>query len=189
LSWIDEIDMAADDDMEFYGEPLDYDKNEDWDSDDEEWVKGLDPDRDSDILNVPREFRYREDDIDWLIQKLENKASQMQSHVRNTIDSVEQETRSRMSEVETEDNSEPFLDEATFEKLKRVGADVARFEQIMSSLSKDQLLALFGLEASRRKSEEDATISVFDAVPGLTSEQISGLTELEALLKEAEQED
>jgi hypothetical protein len=186
---IDEIDMAADDDMEFYGEPLDYDKNEDWDSDDEEWVKGLDPDRDSDILNVPREFRYREDDIDWLIQKLENKASQMQSHVQNTIDSVEQETRSRMSEVATEENSEPFLDEATVEKLQRVGADVARFEQIMSSLAKDQLLALFGLEASRRKSEEDATISVFDEVPGLTSEQISGLTELEALLKKAEQED
>jgi hypothetical protein len=85
---IDEIDMAADDDMEFYDEPLDYDKHEDWDSADEEWGKDLDPDRDSDILNVPRELRYREDGIEWMIQKFENKASQMQSHGQNTIDSV-----------------------------------------------------------------------------------------------------
>lgn len=186
---VDEIDMAADDDMEFYGEPIDYDKNDDWDSDDEEWVKGLDPDRDSDILNLPRELRYREEDVDWLIQKLENKAGQMQSHVQNTIDSMEQETRSRMSDADTKQQSKSFFDEETVEKLQRVGADVDRFEKIMSSLSNDQLLALFGLEASHRKSGEDATTNVFSEVPGLTSEQISGLSEMEASLKKAEQDD
>eukprot|EP00980_Cylindrotheca_fusiformis_P020994 scaffold7987_cov200-Cylindrotheca_fusiformis.AAC.23 len=186
---MDEIDLAADDGMEFYGEPLDYDKNDDWDSDDEEWVKGLDPDRDSDIINVPREFRYKEEDIDWLIQKLESKAGQMQSHVQNTVDSMEQETRSRMSDAGTEEDSGPFFDDETVAKLERLGADIAKYEQIMTSLSQDQLLALFGLEASRRKSGKGETSSVFEEVPGLTSEQISGLSELEALLKEAENEE
>jgi hypothetical protein len=41
-----------------------------------------------------------------------------------------------MSEVETEEKSELFLDEATVKKLQRVRVDVARFEQIMSSLKR-----------------------------------------------------
>ncbi|CAJ1890713.1 unnamed protein product [Cylindrotheca closterium] len=187
----DEIDMAADDDMEFYGEPLDYDKNDGWDSDDEEWFKGLDPDRDADLMKVPREYRYREEDIDWLIQKLETKAGQMQSHVNSTIESMEMETRSRMDEADKkpEADSQPFFDDAAVAKLKSVGGDVDRFEKLMASLSKDQMLSLFGLEANQRKSKDEATGSPFDVVQGLTSEQITGLTELDTLFKEAEKQD
>ena len=187
----DAIDLAADDDMEFYGEPLDYDKNDGWDSDDEEWFKGLDPDRDADMMKVPREYRYREEDIDWLIQKLETKASQMQSHVNTTIESMEMETRSRLEEADKapQPDAKPFFDEAAVAKLKSVGGDVDRFEKLMASLSKDQMLSLFGLEANRRKSKGDGTGSPFDGVPGLTNEQVAGLTELDALLKEAEKQD
>ncbi|KAL3945069.1 MAG: hypothetical protein SGBAC_000860 [Bacillariaceae sp.] len=187
----DEIDMAADDDMEFYGETLDYDKNDGWDSDDEEWFKGLDPDRDAEMMKIPREYRYREEDVDWLIQKLETKASQMQSHVNSTIESMEMETRSRMDDSSKvpEADSPPFFDDVAVAKLKSVGGDVDRFEKLMASLSKDQMLSLFGLEATRRKSKDEEAGSPFDAVSGLTSEQITGLTELDALFKEAEKRD
>lgn len=189
-SEMDEIDLAADEDMEFRGEPLNYDDNDDWDSDDEEWVKGLDPDRDADIMNVPREYRYREEDIDWVIQKLENKANQMQSHVQNAIDSLEQEARSRrgLNDEENDTQEAPFFDDATVKMLESVGADASRFETLMSSLSQDQLLALFALEADRRKSEEESDKSYFDDIPGLSEEQIAGLQELESLLKRAEEE-
>jgi hypothetical protein len=193
----DELELVAEEDREI-GEPIDYDNNEDWDSDDEEWAKGLDADLDSDILNVPREFRYREEDIDFVIEKLENKARTMQSHVRNSVQTMEQEARSRMDRAGSEgveSSNEPFFDSATTEKLRSVGADVDKYEKLMSSLSHDQLLSLFGLEAQRGEivgdastattspaTSTEATPSIFESIPGLTEEQIVGLTELESFM-------
>ena len=104
---------------------------------------------------------------------------------------MEMETRSRMDDADKvpEADSQPFFDDAAVAKLKSVGGDVDRFEKLMASLSKDQMLSLFGLEANQRKSQDEATGSPFDGVPGLTSEQITGLTELDALFKEAEKRD
>jgi hypothetical protein len=189
-----ELELIPEEDREI-GEPIDYDDNEDWDSDDEEWAKGLDPELDSDVLNVPREFRYREEDIDYVIEKLESKARTMESHVRNTIQTMEQEARARKDRTEgradgDEDSaSEPFFDAATCEKLRGVGADVDKYEKLMSSLSHDQLLSLFGLEAQRRESssvgdgiDEPSSSSIFESIPGLSEEQITGLTELESFM-------
>ncbi len=197
-----ELDLVAEEDREI-GEPIDYDNNEDWDSDDEEWAKGLDPDKDSDILNLPREYRYREEDIDFVIAQLENKARTMQSHVRNTVQTMEQEARARLErseelrsaesdkekEISVRD-SESFFDGPTIEKLRKVGADVDKYEKLMLSLTQDQLLSLFGLEAQRRDSEigtpSEASTSIFESVPGLSEEQIVGLTELESFIQIAE---
>jgi hypothetical protein len=188
---MDEIDMAADEDADF-GKPLDYDQNDGWDSDDEEWVKGMDTERDADILNVPREFRYREQDIDFVIDKLEKKANVLQSHVRNTVSSMEQEARSKMDRRDTdeaaEDDVPKFLDDSTREKLQNAGADADKYESLMQSLSEDQLLSLFASEAERRESDTESTTSAFEAVTGLTEEQITGLTEMEAILLRVESE-
>jgi len=186
-----EIDLIPEEDREI-GEPIDYDNNDDWDSDDEEWIKGLDADLDADAINVPREFRYREEDIDYVIEKLENKARTMQFHVKNTIQTMEQEARSRMDRpgsseegIETTDeDSEPFFDAETTEKLRNAGADVDKYEKLMASLTQDQLLSLFGLEAKRRETTEstEPSSSIFEEVPGLSEEQIVGLTELESFM-------
>jgi hypothetical protein len=208
-----ELDLVAEEDREI-GEPLDYDANDDWDSDDEEWVKGLDPEKDADIFNVPKEYRYREEDIDFVIENLEKKAQIMQSHVQNTIQNMEQEARSRLDrkdeEVRMQDvgllavNEEvdpsvpsspsPFFNETTVEMLTSVGADVDKYERIMSSLSQEQLLSLFALESQKRgasgtpsvASGESASSKVFETIPGLTEQQIVGLTELESFLHVAE---
>lgn len=186
-----EIDLAAEEDVDF-GEPLDYDNNEDWDSDDEEWLKGLDTERDADLINMPREYRYREEDIDWVIEKLESKAKQMQSHVRNAVETMEQEARSRLENRENVDKdgeSTDFFDDATKEVLQSAGADVGKFESLMSSLTEDQLLSLFALEAKAQETGTEETKHIFENIPGLSDDQVSGLKELEAVFLKAESED
>ena len=86
------------------------------------------------------------------------------------------------------------------EKLKAVGADVDKYEELMASLSHEQLLALFGLEAREATtaggdestsddggSAKTPSTKVFESIPGLTESQIEGLTELESFIKVAEQ--
>jgi len=228
----DEDLLLAEEDREI-GEAIDYEEaHSSWDSDDEDWEKGLDEDLDKDLLAVPREFRYKDEDLDKVIEDLEAKARSMQSHVQNTIKTMEQEALSRLDRVEEHedgavsandhdnnggdnsnnvvvDDDAPFFDSETTEKLTAVGADVDKYEQLMASLTHGQLLALFGLEArepslsgeepdssSTTSDDGNATASahgtaastkVFESIPGLTTSQIEGLTELESFIKVAEQ--
>jgi len=192
----DEVDLAAEEEIS-YGEPIDYDNNTDWDSDDEEWEKGLDPEADADLLAVPRRYRYREDDIDWVIDTLKKKAEDLQSHVRTTVNSLEQDKRAKMqtsgANVEEEDGSSAkFFDEESSAKLADAGGDVEKFEALMASLSQEQLLSVYALESKKQNINVEAGESVFDTIPGLTAEQVTGLTELDMLLhkiEEAESED
>lgn len=189
-SEMDEIDMAADEDAET-GEPLDYDSNLDWDSDDEEWAKGLDPELQKDIINIPREIRYREEDIDWVIQKLEAKAKGMESHVRNAVSSMEQELRSRNERRGSIDDKEEasedgaILDDSTRGMLVRAGADPDKYERILQSLSEDQLLSLFALEAEQSAGTEEKE-ALFNRIPDLSEEQRIGLVEMDSILYRVE---
>lgn len=209
----DEDYLLAEEDREI-GEAIDYEEaHANWDSDDEEWEKGLDKDLDKDLLAVSREYRFRDEDIDKVIEDLEAKAKTMQSHVHNTIKTMEQEALSRIdrtdegnviaenesvTNVSTEnDDASPFFDSETTEKLVAVGADVDKYEKLMTSLTHEQLLALFGLEAREEdevisaetspSSKEAASTKVFESVKGLTESQIEGLTELESFIRVAEQ--
>jgi hypothetical protein len=189
---MNEIDIAADEDADF-GEPIDYDNNDDWDSDDEEWAKGLDPDLDNEVINMPRESRYREEDIEWVIESLEAKAKSMENHVRNTVNSMEQELRSRRdrraSEEPDEVESGAILDEETRQMLSGAGADAEKYEKLLQSLSEEQLLSLFALEAERgTTSSDEEGGSLFEKIPDLTKEQLSDLTEMEAILLKIENE-
>ena len=205
-----------------HGEPLDYDNNTDYDSDDEEWMKGLDPDADSDVMNVPPEFRYREDDIDWVIEQLKEKTEDLESHFRSTVNSIEQNKRAQMMATEGDDNDDNegtgqelsaeealagaataidgdgdddgssgrFFDEESAAKLRSVGGDVDKFENLMSSLSEEQLLTIYSLDG---KKESDITKeegeSIFATIEGLSEQQIADLTELDRLSHEAENQD
>jgi hypothetical protein len=191
-SEMDEIDLAADEDADL-GEPLDYDNNLDWDSDDEEWAKGLDPELDQEIINIPREIRYREEDFDWVIQRLEAKSQSMENHVRNTVSSMEQELRSRKERrgnVEDRDDSvetEKMLDERTCDLLRGAGADPNKYETLLQSLSEEQLFSLFALEAEKSTGEREKQ-DMFKKIPDLTEEQLAGLIEMENILCKIESE-
>ena len=188
---MDEIDLAVDEDADF-GEPIDYDNNDDWDSDDEEWMKGLDPDLDRDLINMPREYRYREEDIDWVINRLQSKAQSMENHVRNTVNSMEQELRSRRDrgaayEDDGTSDRQGILDKETRVKIAAAGGDADKFETLLQSLSEEQLLAVFALEAEQRSDEDAGQDGIFSKVDGLTTEQIDGLNEMESILKGLEE--
>lgn len=221
----DESEMLlAEEDREI-GEAVDYEEaHANWDSDDEEWERGLDEDLDADLLAVPRELRYRDEDLERVIHDLESKARTMQSHVRNTIKTMEQEERSRIADGSEDDgggesdtgaasdaaaSEAPFFDAETTENLESVGADVGKYERLMASLTREQLLAMFGLEAREQHQQQQqqqqarpsgsagddedgasssvASTRVFEEIPGLSEEQIEGLTELESFIKVAEQ--
>jgi len=191
----DELALVPEEDREI-GEAVDYEEAyANWDSDDEEWEKGLDPNNEAhkEMLAVPRELRYTDEDLDLAIEKLEAKAQAMQNHVRNTINTMEQEARSRLVDSESDDtpkDDSPFFDEATAQKLRDVGADVDKYEKLLASLSQEQLLAMFALEAQDIQTTEDgdtASTKVFESIEGLTESQIEGLTELESFIAVAEQ--
>ena len=206
----DEIDMAADDDMDM-GEPLDYDSIEDWDSDDEEWVKGLDPEADADIINIPRELRYKEEDIEWVIEQLEKKSDQVQSNVRNSLGAVQQELRSKLDRQEKEKESgvvlsdeskggsteveseSKFLDDASVKKLDAAGVDAAKLESLLSSLSQDQLVQIFNASVkavtTQEDQEDEASDTTFESliseVQGLSQDDIAMLVEMNSTLEES----
>ena len=191
----DEIDLAVEED-EFQGEPLDYDKNFDWDSDDEEWEKGLDPVMDADILSTPKQYRYRQEEIDFVIAELEKKATTMGSHLKNSIQTMEQEKRSRMERQESETSSEKekegdddavFFDAATSSQLLAAGADVNKFEILLKTLTEEQLLSIFSLGAKGADGSKGSSGSLFDGVDGLTDDQKLGLSELEEVLLKIEE--
>mmetsp|Transcript_5993 Transcript_5993/g.14866 ORF Transcript_5993/g.14866 Transcript_5993/m.14866 type:complete len:647 (-) Transcript_5993:157-2097(-) len=203
----DEDMLLAEEDREI-GEAIDYEEaNANWDSDDEDWNKGLDEDRDKELLNLPREFRYRHEDLDQVIERLEAKAATYQSHVQNTIRTMEQEARSRLDRTEEgssgeangdADETSPFFDASTAAQLRSVGADVEKYERLMASLTHEQLLSLFALEANASSTERDpdddgssteaARTQVFEGIPGLSQDQIAELTELESFIRVAETE-
>lgn len=210
----DEDYLIAEEDREI-GEAIDYEEaHSSWDSDDEDWEKGLDEDLDKDLLAVPREFRYKDEDLDAVIEDLEAKARTMQSHVQNTIKTMEQEALSRLDRGDEEaaaaggesseaapqdDVDSAFFDAKTTQNLTAVGADVDKYEALMASLTHEQLLALFGQEAKEaaqltttdddadRSGASAASTRVFESIEGLTESQIEGLTELESFIKVAEQ--
>jgi len=225
----DELLIAEEDRV--FGEEINYeDANENWDKeDDDEWRKGLDPNSEKDalLLKMPREFRYKVDDIDEVITQLETKTMKLQSHLSNSIKTMEQEARSRIYDTNTtttsdsivgkdttssiddddddDDNYEPFFDEETTKQLTNVGANVDKYETLMSSLTREQLLSMFALEGKEVTSAtlDDTTAAgdgdgaslqlptttIFEDIPGLSEQQIIELTELESFIRIAEKQD
>jgi len=170
----DDMLLVAEEDREI-GEAIDYEEaNANWDSDDEDWNKGLDENLESDkeLLDLPREFRYQHQDLDLVIERLEAKARTHNSHVRNTIRTMEQEARSRIDRVDVDgvedgggtndtpsssSSSAPFFDATTAEQLRGVGADVDKYERLMASLTHDQLLSMFALEGNAGSSSSSSS--------------------------------
>ena len=179
----DEIDMAADEDMDL-GEPLDYDTNDNWDIDDEEWMKGLDPEKDADLISVPRERRYREEDIEWVADQLKGKVERIQKHLRNSINVMQQDTRSRKErqenqspDVATTQANVSLMDEPTLETLSKAGIDIDELRSFVSSLSEDQLFTLLQMDIDGLGTQieaDDAEIArgIREKYPELSEEQI-----------------
>jgi hypothetical protein len=82
----DEVDADAENAFTFGGghaeEITDYEKIANFaDEDDLEWEKGLDPIMDKDLLDTPWDERYTDEDIEWIISKLESKVESLKEIV------------------------------------------------------------------------------------------------------------
>ena len=79
----------------FGGSDVDYSNPPDYDSDDEEWEKGLDPEVDKEILATPRDKRYKEEDVAWVKSELEKKSKQEKELLRSELANAAHEHKSR----------------------------------------------------------------------------------------------
>jgi hypothetical protein len=161
-------------------------------ADDMAWAQGLDPIRDADIINTPHDRRYDEEDVEWVLQKLNQRIDYLEDQVKQEAAQAKQE---QVARVETSGaipamtaGATTAMESAQFEaKLKGAGVDVPDMEQVIMSLSPQQMRALESLsddnddDAAEPKSADEIA-TAFRTVPGLSEEQIQDLVALELSL-------
>jgi hypothetical protein len=148
-----EIELAAKEQtIEDLGPGIDYNA-EGWDSDDEEWVQGLDPDADEEIINTPREHRYSEADIDWVLTKLEGKVKHHEKQLSFDIELLKQ-------------HAKPGFQPSG----QAIASD--DLEAALLSLSDKELLLLSDLDDTHEQMSPDEFSDTVKAI-GLTEDQVS----------------
>lgn len=140
---------------------LDYNEHE-WDSDDEEWNKGLDAELDQDILNTPPEKRYSEEDIDWTLAKLEVKLENLEQQLNGEMETIKQQARSE------------FRANMSDEESSKIELNDSSLEEALLSLSEKELLALSDLDDrfSEKELSDDELLEAQKEIPSLSLEQI-----------------
>lgn len=138
---------------------LNYDEHE-WDDEDDGWKKGLDPVADAEILNTPRERRYKEEDLEWVLNQLEGKVRHLEQQFGQEVESIKQtmdaELRSKAKTGETMEESS--------------------LEAALMSLSEKDLLALSDLDDRFEEGMTDEELSAaVKEINGLTEEQVKSM--------------
>lgn len=160
-----DVDLAAEEQLEEdLGPPLNYDDCQ-WDSDDEEWSKGLDPEKDADLLNLPRERRYTQSDIDWAAEKIENKVKHLEEQLGVELENIKNEVRAELRST----SSSPDGSDSALPKDNSL-------DEAVLSLTDKEMMALSDLDDMYVEgiSEEDL-LSAMQDVPSLSREQIMAI--------------
>lgn len=142
---------------------LDYDALE-FDSDDEEWTKGLDPIADAAIINIPRAQRYKEDDIDWVLEQLGSKRKHFEQQFEQDVVALKRsfETELRRDTMEAHDAQSKHDD----------------LETALLSLSSRELIALSDLDdrlAVQGTLSDNEIREAIQEIPGLTEAQVRAI--------------
>merc|ERR1740124_1863995 len=102
------IEFAAEEDRIHLPGNKDVDYNEVGnmgDAVDREWEEGLDPETDAELLSTPKDRRYTEEDVDWIIGKLEEKVK-IQDEISQMSDD-EGGGGKQMDDEDDEDEEDP----------------------------------------------------------------------------------
>lgn len=173
----------------FGGIDVDYSNPPDYDSDDEEWEKGLDPEVDKEVLATPRDRRYKEEDVAWVKSELEKKSKQEKELLRTELANAAHEQKSRKEsealerELHLKDAEDAVEKVDEDEDLRSLGVDVDQINSILESLSEEQMVFLLSSEELGSDNLSSDEISeALKAVPGLSEEQIEQIVQLEASL-------
>mmetsp|Transcript_21128 Transcript_21128/g.29848 ORF Transcript_21128/g.29848 Transcript_21128/m.29848 type:complete len:663 (+) Transcript_21128:135-2123(+) len=207
------VEFMADDEFESgAGEPLDYEKlSIEYDSDEEEWTKGLDPETEQEIIKTPKSERYTDADIDLVIKKIEKKIEHLEEQLLFDLESVQQELlaereaeegemKRQSEEVNIEDSlgqvgektegiddsGESFvqyrLENGEELDLQSIGVDVGRADEILRGLSEEQMLALMSLNLDSQSLSTEDMRNALETVPGLSKDQITNIVDMEQAL-------
>jgi hypothetical protein len=159
----------AEDDDDDKGPPLDYDAIDANDSDDEEWKRGLDPETDTEILETPREFRYKEDDIEWILTRLDDKMNFLNQQFAHDVDVIKEETK-----AELRNNARLLQADGSDTSVIQDEVAEGSLEAALLALPEKQLLALSDLEETYEpgKLSDDELAAAMKEIPGLSEDQI-----------------
>jgi hypothetical protein len=180
------VDFAADDELMPTDDPVDYDKLGNFgDEVDQAWEEGLDPQTDADLLNTPRDQRFNDDDVEWMIESIEKKISSLEEIMKlelaNNTSSVEKnelENALGSKTVKTIKVDERGREYSSYEVFN--GEEEAM--SIIDTLSAEQIQAIEDLGSEESTTEEEVK-SALSKVPGLSDEQVQSLVNLEMSLK------
>jgi hypothetical protein len=157
------------------GPGLDYDELDENDSDDEEWARGLDPEADIDVLHTPREYRYDEDDVDWVLRKMNDKVQFLNQQLSQDVDVIKEEMRMELRKMVAASTKDPSASEVQGDSATNADAILeGSLEAALLALPEKQLLALSDLEEFYEpgKMADYELAAAIKEIPGLTEEQI-----------------
>jgi hypothetical protein len=152
-----DVDLAAEQQtVEDLQPDLDYDDN-DWNSDDEEWTRGLNSEIDADILNTPSERRYTEEEIDWVLKTLDGKLKYHEQQFSVEFENMKQKVRSEARQKSGA--SDPI--------------DKESLEAVLLTLSEKEIMALSDLDDTYSSTMSDSELSkALVEIPSLSKEQV-----------------
>ena len=152
------------------GPGIDYDELDENDSDDDEWARGLDPETDNDILQTPREYRYDEDDVEWVLRKMNDKVLFLNQQFAQDVEIIKEEMKMELRKLVTASGKE-----ASASEEQGIGATLeGSLEAALLALPEQQLLVLSDLEELYQpgKMADYELAAAIKEIPGLTEEQI-----------------
>ena len=154
---------------------IDYDELDEHDSDDEEWDRGLDPETDIGILQTPREYRYSEDDVDWVIRKMNEKVKFLNQQFTQDVEVIKEEMKMELRKVAaTTANDTSSAEEQVRGSAQADAIAEESLEAALLALPEKQLLALSDLEELYEpgKMAGYELTEAMKEIPGLSEEQI-----------------
>lgn len=161
-----DIELAAQqrtlDDLE---PDIDYD-NLEWDWQEEEWKKGLDPVADAALLNIPREERYTEEDIEWVASQLDAKVKHLEQQLKYDLDNLRHSLAS---------GSAKGRGKSSDESLTEGGSSL---EAALLALSDRELLELSDLDdrySEGTMTEQEIRDAATESIKGLSQDQVWAL--------------
>lgn len=149
------LELAAEDqELEDLEPDLNYDEIE-WDSDEETWAKGADPIADKDILDTPKEKRYSESDIEWVLGQLESKIEYFEREFGQDMESMKRRLESKLE-----------LDGAVVEGEKSL-------DRVLLNLPNNELFEISSIyEKFANGMSDDEFHEAAKSVPSLTEEEL-----------------
>lgn len=184
------VDFAADDELMPTDDPVDYDKLGNFgDESDQAWEEGLDPQTDADLLNTPRDQRFNDDDVEWMIESIEKKISNLEEIMK--LEMANESPSTEKDDLENALGSKTVKTTKVDERGREYTSyEVLNTEEIMSvldTLSAEQIQAIEDLGSEESTTEEEVK-SALSKVPGLSDAQVQSLVDLEMSLKSQSEE-